>query len=114
MTSDLSAAGPAAPGRAAPVRAAPGASSASPEAPDRPRPAVSGRLVSERVVSDWEFAVPPGAAGSFWDGVDPVEGLDVFTGALARGAGPLPDAPRLLLVPHPPHQVGVEVACRVP
>ncbi|MFE4306949.1 hypothetical protein ACFRR6_12995 [Streptomyces sp. NPDC056891] len=85
MTSDLSAPGPAAPGRAAP-----GASAAGPAAPGRPSPAVSGRLVSERVVADWEFAVPPGAGGSFWDGVDPVEGLDVFAGALARGAGPLP------------------------
>ncbi|MFF5920276.1 hypothetical protein ACFY8C_18335 [Streptomyces flavochromogenes] len=79
MTSDLSAPGPAAPGRAAP-----GPSTAS--------QAASGRLVSERVVAEWEFAVPPGAAGSFWDGVDPVEGLDVFTGALARGAGPLPSS----------------------
>ncbi|MFD3991549.1 hypothetical protein [Streptomyces sp. NPDC058583] len=85
MTSDLSGPGPAAPGRAAPA-----ASAASPAAPGRPSPAVSGRLVSERVMADWEFAVPPGAGGSFWDGVDPVEGLDVFTGALARGAGPLP------------------------
>ncbi|MFB7585972.1 hypothetical protein [Streptomyces sp. NPDC056169] len=85
MTSDLSGPGPAAPGRAAPA-----ASAAGPAAPGRPSPAVSGRLVSERVVADWEFAVPPGAAGTFWDGVDPVEGLDVFTGALARGAGPLP------------------------
>ncbi|MFF3286800.1 hypothetical protein [Streptomyces sp. NPDC003023] len=94
MTSDLSALGPAAPDRAARR----GASAAGPAAPgrpgpddtSRPGPAVSGRLVSERVVADWEFAVPPGAAGSFWDEVDPVEGLDVFTGALARGAGPLP------------------------
>ncbi|WP_159041816.1 hypothetical protein [Streptomyces aureus] len=85
MTSDLSAPGPAAPGRTAP-----GASAASPAAPGRPRPAAAGRLVSERVVADWEFAVPPGAVGSFWDAVDPVEGLDVFTEALARGAGPLP------------------------
>lgn len=85
MTSDLSGPGPASPGRAAPA-----ASAAGPAAPGRPSPAVSGRLVSERVVADWEFAVPPGAAGTFWDGVDPVEGLDVFTGALARGAGPLP------------------------
>ncbi|MFE2011193.1 hypothetical protein [Streptomyces sp. NPDC059491] len=47
--------------------------------------------MSERVVADWEFAVPPGTAGSFWDQVDPVEGLDVFARALARGAGPFPD-----------------------
>ncbi|MFE6104397.1 hypothetical protein ACFVQ4_31165 [Streptomyces laurentii] len=72
MTSDLTGPGPA----------APGASTAS--------PAVSGRLLSERVVTHWEFARPPGTAESFWDGVDPVEGLDVFTRALARGAGALP------------------------
>ncbi|WP_329275504.1 hypothetical protein [Streptomyces sp. NBC_00691] len=94
MTSDQSVPAPATPDRAAPGasadRVSVGGASADGAASGRRRPAVSGRLASERVVADWEFAVPSGTPGSFWDAVDPVEGLDVFAGALARGAGPIP------------------------
>ncbi|MFF8510054.1 hypothetical protein ACF064_18405 [Streptomyces sp. NPDC015492] len=94
MTSDLSVPAPAAPGRAgqgaSADRVSGGGASGDGAASGRRRPAVSGRLASERVVADWDFAVPPGTPGSFWDTVDPVEGLDVFAGALARGAGPVP------------------------
>ncbi|WP_418959851.1 hypothetical protein [Streptomyces tritici] len=74
MTSDLTAPAPAV---------------AGPVVAGGPARAASGRLASERVVVDWEFAPVPGSPASFWDTVDPVAGLDVFARALSRG----PDAP---------------------
>ncbi|MFD7321536.1 hypothetical protein ACFV9D_10705 [Streptomyces sp. NPDC059875] len=107
MTSDLSvpvptalgptvpvptALGPTVPGPTALGRAAPGPTAPDRTVPGRPAAAGSGRLASERVVVDWEFTPVPGAPASFWDTVDPVAGLDVFAGALTRGAGgPSPD-----------------------
>ncbi|MFE0654410.1 hypothetical protein ACFVZH_38345 [Streptomyces sp. NPDC059534] len=60
----------------------------APTAASLPAPSGSGRLASERVLVDWEFAHRPSAAASFWDTVDPVAGLDVLAAALGRGAGP--------------------------
>ncbi|MFD4529068.1 hypothetical protein ACFWP7_35155 [Streptomyces sp. NPDC058470] len=52
--------------------------------------AASGRLTSDGVVADWEFAAVPDAMADLWDSVSPVAGLSTFTAALSQGRGPDP------------------------